>query len=413
MKNFEELEELLNAHPEDWKEVLESAPYFLRVRDCEYNPNWHLVKYTQGVSPEESPIVKQSRGTVFEIIDGVAKVISAGFTRFYNHWRECKDDIDWSTAVVWEKMDGQLIKPWKHKGKVYWNSNAGFGVRDENMSNKTKTVYSYEKLLSIAAGDTSWLDKVPDGWTFMLELCSPYNQIICRYDDIKLWLLGARDAEGNEHWPEEVKEKFLIPYDIPRKFEAHSLEEVLDITRDWKAAEQEGVVVCDADFHRIKVKCGDYLNYVKSTMDLNGSDNSIFKMLVRMKIDNDYKFDDVNSPIYESKRDIIDEHTNNLEKFDYDLRKACNYLLTFYIDTKDLTQKEFAQLVLKRFKTSFDMVFRFKKWTGTVDEYVTKILKFDILQYGLGKHEDGVNSSYVRFVKYKNFVKEIIDQIEY
>ena len=59
--------------------------------------------------------------------------------------------------------------------------------------------------------------------------------------------------------PEAAKEQFGIPFDIPQQYPFHSLEEVQAAISTWHSYAQEGVVVCDKNFKRLKIKCEDYL----------------------------------------------------------------------------------------------------------------------------------------------------------
>jgi len=94
----------------------------------------------------------------------------------------------------------------------------------------------------------------------MFELTSPQNKIICEYEETKLWFHGARDADGIEHSPEEVKKMFDLPYDIPKRYNLSNREDILAALEKFSGKSQEGFVVVDeANWTRVKMKCPSYL----------------------------------------------------------------------------------------------------------------------------------------------------------
>ena len=408
MKNFNELIELLKAHPSNWKEYLENT-FYIHYRECPWNPNWFVLKYEQGLSPEESPIVKQARGTCFEYIPGQdPRIICAGLLRFYNHWKlSVIDPIDWASARVQNKLDGQAIKMYKVAGKDYWNSNAAFGVNDESMSIRDHNVPNYRVLLEKAKGtDLDWISKVPDGWTLWFELCSPYNTIVCEYKEIKLWFLGARDENGDEHWAAEIKERFGMPYDLPEEYDVHSLDEVFDLIKDWKCRDKEGVVVVDKYFHRIKVKTPEYLGFVKSTMDLGGGPNAIFKMV----LNGQYKqFDDVNPAAFDKYRTMIEDYEKEIFQFSKNLDILYSRVKAWQNVLGDIPKKNIAQWVFCKFsKKNSGIIFSIMKWDKSYDEFQDQLLNHEILKQGLGKNRDGVNSCRKKFTELFEIIKSAL-----
>ena len=133
MKNFEELVEFIKKNlNNNWQDKLKKAPYNLKsVKQFENNPNWWMLVYNLFESDFKSPIVRQTRGTVVEVLDdGTVNVVCGPYTKFFN-WDDPNSalkDIDWNSARVWEKVDGQLIKMFKYKGRDYWCTNGGTGL---------------------------------------------------------------------------------------------------------------------------------------------------------------------------------------------------------------------------------------------------------------------------------------------
>lgn len=282
MKNFEELENFIKANiNKNWQDKLKKKPYCLRsVTQFPNNPNWWMLVYDLIESDLNDKIVKQCRGTVVEVLDdGTVNVICAPYIKFFDINDGHADTINWDSLLLKceEKVDGQLIKMFKYKGQDFWVTNGGVGLYTP-IDYETEDVHNYQELMTKALtkdapGSTvwdaeknffsckmPWVDKVPDTWTLMFELTSPQNKIICEYEETKLWFHGARDADGIEHSPEEVKKMFDLPYDIPKRYNLSNREDVLAALEKFSGKSQEGFVVVDeANWTRVKMKCPSYL----------------------------------------------------------------------------------------------------------------------------------------------------------
>jgi hypothetical protein len=275
----------------DWREKLLDKPFSLKnIVDVPYHKDWYMLNYNLFESELSNPIVKACRGTIMEISPdrSVVKAICLPYYKFFNYDDVNGDTINWNTAKVRNKADGQLIKMFKYEGQNYWCTNGSPNV-ETPLDYTDEKIHNYKELLfesirkdlkqtavsswsddngNFYCKDIDWVNKIPDGWTLMFELTSPYNRIIVEYKEIKLWFHGARDENGIEHDPEEIAERFGIPYEIPKQFNFKDFDQAFAVIKDWKGLENEGLVVCDADFHRVKVKCDDYLK-VKFIRDIS------------------------------------------------------------------------------------------------------------------------------------------------
>lgn len=274
MKNFEELENFIKENPKNWQDKLKKAPYNLKsVTQFPYNKNWYLLNYNLFESDLDNKIVKQCRGTCVEVIGDSVKVICAPYLKFFDINDPHADKINWNSSKLKceSKLDGQLEKFFKYNGRGYWVTNGGVS-NDTPLDYKTDEVKNYKELLAkcfnapaVFTDDdfelkADWVDNIPDGWTLMFEITSPQNKIICEYSEYKAWFHGARDAEGVEHSPEEVKEMFGIPYDIPKRYNLSNKEDILAALEKFSGKEQEGFVVVDEEnWTRVKMKCPSYL----------------------------------------------------------------------------------------------------------------------------------------------------------
>jgi hypothetical protein len=104
--------------------------------------------------------------------------------------------------------------------------------------------------------------KLPDlglgYYTYMFEMMSPFNRVVVQQPKADIVFLGARNnITGQEISPDECgcSERNWKPV---RQFDLKTEADVIATLEPMKGLDQEGYVVVDANFNRIKVKCPDY-----------------------------------------------------------------------------------------------------------------------------------------------------------
>lgn len=404
----------------DWREKLLKKPYSLKnIVDVPYNDHWKMFNYNLFESELSNPIVKACRGTILEISDdrSVVRPVCFPYYKFFGYDDPNADSINWDTATTRLKVDGQLIKMFKYNGQNYWCTNGSPNVEtpldytDDKIANYRELLESailgrtLDKLTPFAQREaysyvdkagawhmhqdnpdgnysTSWISRIPDGWTLMFELTSPYNRIIVDYKDIKLWFHGARDAEGMEYNPEEVKDMFNIPYDIPKKYDFKNMSAAFDYIKNWNGLENEGLVVCDADFHRVKVKCEDYLK-VKFLRDIS-TPKGIFWIVISEQFDDLSSHKELQELAIKQKDEIVDV----LNKFKTWHRSVIEKRKEF----KD--QKSFALWVMSEHKNGSKYYFN-----------AAKMSENDFIE-SLKKSLKSENQGYERFLELKSFFEK-------
>ena len=89
-----------------------------------------MLVYNLFESDLDNKVVKECRGTVVEVLDdGTVNVVCAPFTKFFDINDVHADKINWDSKKLKceSKIDGQLIKMFKYKGRDYWVTNGGTG----------------------------------------------------------------------------------------------------------------------------------------------------------------------------------------------------------------------------------------------------------------------------------------------
>ena len=262
-----ELREFILSH-DNWEELLTAEPYCLKIsRDDGYI----MFKYNQVFSDFNIPLVREARGIIFRESDW--ECVCHPFNKFGNYGESYCPEIDWNTASVQQKVDGSLIKFWYDNG---WHISTN-GTIDAFKANLDNVKYQNFGQLVIAAIRRVFPDyheffKLLNPYcTYMFELVSPYNRVVIPYQAVKLYFLGVRSLDtGAEYMPEEYEVSQY--FQIPKRYALSTLEDVQKAANalPW---DQEGYVVCDANFNRVKIKSPSYVkaHYVRNnntiTMD--------------------------------------------------------------------------------------------------------------------------------------------------
>ena len=369
-KYYNALIDYVKKHLKDYEKRLLKAPYNLKnIGHFVEHPNWRMFNYNLFESDLDNDIVKASRGSILEILeDGTVTVICGPYTKFFDINDPHADIINWASKKLKceEKIDGQLVKCFKYKGEDFWVTNGGTGLNTP-LDYATDTIENYKQLVSVALGgncgsfekgydtsnfkasmrkqgkfacvdfgnedfhvDADWVKAIPDGWTLMFELTSPQNRIIVKYNEIKIWFHGARDPNGVEHSPEEVKEMFGIPYDIPKRYNLSKKEDVLAALAKFKGEEQEGFVVVDEEnWTRVKMKSPSYLalKYVRD----NDTPEGIWRLCV-----------DENHDDFPELKEKTDAQVKEINKFNKEFLATMAYASDVWLNDFKKNRKEFA-----------------------------------------------------------------------
>lgn len=213
----------------------------------------HLVffKYNQVESPMNHPVVQECRGLMLdESNDWMA--VSYPFNKFFNYGEGNAADIDWSTARVYEKLDGSLMTMYYYDG--VW----------QVASNGTPDAGGPVEGGAETFADLWWstfnipLDRLEPCFCYMFELMTPKNRVIVPHATPRFALLGMRDMETLEevdhiNWAQEAG----MP--VAPSFSLSGWDSIVEAAKGLNPMQSEGFVVCDGRFNRVKVKCPQYV----------------------------------------------------------------------------------------------------------------------------------------------------------
>lgn len=217
-------------------------------------PNLIMLKY--GIDfPRGEVIAEQCRGIILDKANNW-KVVNYTYPKFYNVEESKAAPIDWSNARVFEKLDGSIIQ-------MYWYDNqwhfATSGTPDADCSAHSNLIKFIELVQQawnhngyILPGE-EWKD-----YCFAFELITKWNRIVVQHDaEPKLILHGVRRKTDLKEFPPEHVEH--LGFKIVGTHQLNSKEEALAHVAKLNGLESEGLVICDANFNRIKVKAPHYV----------------------------------------------------------------------------------------------------------------------------------------------------------
>ena len=295
----------------NWKEILSKPPYCLTIKEGD---GFILLKYNQIDSNFNYELVRECRGI---ILDNNLKPVCIPFFKFGNYGESYCPDIDWKSARVQEKVDGSLIKVWFYDGRWRVSTN---GTIDAYKSDIGQSIFSvmnipyqtfgglFDKAKENCGLDFDRLDK---NKTYMFELVSPYNKVVVPYKNIEIYHIGTRDNITFKELDEDIGVK------KPKQYDLHTLEDCI-ATANKMPYNEEGYVVVDKNWNRVKIKSPQYVavHHLKNNGELN------FASLVQLIRENEIEefctyFPEYKEIVIKLKNkieEVIERLETNLEK---------------------------------------------------------------------------------------------------
>ena len=246
---------LINNNP-NWEQICEEK--YIKVKK---NKNLAIFNYDI-FADFTDPIVQEARGIIIDIESKT--VVCWPFRKFGNSYEYYVDEINWETASVQEKIDGSIIKLWYDSESTKWNisSNSCIDAKEAKLNTGLtldSLVRSTEQYKTFCKLDEN--EQISKTKTYIFELVGPDNQVVIRYQNTMMYLIGVRDnITGIELNPEIYKDIFPLP----KRYKLSSLEKCITAAETLNTDDypnNEGFVVVDDNFHRMKIKSPQYLIY--------------------------------------------------------------------------------------------------------------------------------------------------------
>ena len=285
--------------------------------------------------------------------DGLYECVCRAFDKFGNYGEGYTDEIDWSTAQVQEKVDGSLIKVFYHNNSWHIATNGAINAYDCIVYKEDKeTNKTYGSIFNFALRGhlNQFFESLDKDYTYMFELVSPYTKLVVEYPDTALYYLSRRSIHTmkEDNARPETFEEFGILF--PKTYSLKTLEDCLAYVKTMDKNE-EGFVVKDAAFHRIKIKSPEYLLAFRSKNNGVLSTKRIIKMIREESIDDLLAY----CPEYKERVDIvINKYKILIHSFEEEYQR---FIIMHPHKWGTLDRKDFAALV----SSSWAKDFLFKK----------------------------------------------------
>ena len=116
--------------------------------------------------------------------------------------------------------------------------------------------YTFENLFyeTLQANDLE-LPDIPEGITLLYELCTEYNKIVVPHQGLQTYFIIARDTRTGNYIDYEIPSNFKRP----RTYSLRNLSEILESLSHFKGIDQEGYVIVDGNYNRVKIKHPEYV----------------------------------------------------------------------------------------------------------------------------------------------------------
>ena len=245
------------------KHGIDKAISDFKLKTREYE-NKILLKYDQLVSPTLMglPEVQECRGLILE--NGTWNVLSMAFEKFFNSEESNAAKIDWNTAHVLEKLDGTLIQVyWDWNKNTWFAGTTGTAEGEGEVNNKNGTTFNdlfWDTVHNKYAFNDCLLNK---DLIYVFELTTPYNIVVKPHGESSATILTVRNRETLAELSWKDLEMVSVSLGIPlvKKYDLNATNVgVLLRTFEGMVWHDEGYVVVDANFNRIKIKNPAYVH---------------------------------------------------------------------------------------------------------------------------------------------------------
>lgn len=276
----------------------------VRVRQHPRYPNLYLFNYSQVGSPKAHPVVVECRGSILDK-DSNWAFVCRPFDRFFNYGEGCAAEIDWSTATVLTKEDGTFVALWWYAGEWHVSTR---GVPDASGPVGSSGHTFADLFWATLRGRGPQHDDRHCTW--MWELCARENRVVVPYPEAQVKLIAVRSNRwGWEHTLADCTDDFPC-------VEVHQLDTldgILETFESLPALHNEGYVVVDKYFNRIKVKHPGYvaLHHLRGS----GGDKQVLRLLLDGEDTEFLTYFPEHRPDFERIQDLLDACIRDLEAF--------------------------------------------------------------------------------------------------
>jgi T4 RnlA family RNA ligase len=306
--------------------------------DVKISGDLFLFKYDQIEANWNKTITSDCRGTILKYVYNVGwEIVSRPWRKFHNlgEFRcSIKRFEEYSEGELWEKLDGSCIQVYNLEGNTKYST---LGSID------TTNVADYNFTFSELFARLSNNFQIEEGCTALFELCTPYNQIVTKYETERVYFLGVYNnntGEISEKYNEELSNLFQHK---PTKFKVKDIAKNEEDLLKWVEEQSdnsvygknpEGFVLYLNSYPIAKIKNRKYLALHHI---MTGDSKYVMKNLVRLFFTG--KLDDVESELTDLQKEFLEKLKVYFKNVSTDVRTLQEKI------SKDMTKKDYALAV--------------------------------------------------------------------
>lgn len=239
---------------ENWRDILSVEPYCLSIKE---NNNFAILKYSMVDSDFSLDIVKECRGLIIDL--NTLEPVALSFYKFFNVQEEFADKINWKKCRVQEKVDGTKILLWYNKYDSKWQLSTS-GELDAYAANVSDFGITFGQLFDRAIKHyNNFYDLLDRNFCYTFELVSPESRIVVPYKTTKIYFIGLRYVPTFIECNPDTCEAVAKIVSRPKEYQLNSLSDCLSATNRM-GFDEEGFVVVDDTWHRVKIKSPAYVS---------------------------------------------------------------------------------------------------------------------------------------------------------
>lgn len=313
---------------DNWEEILTDEPFNFKVsRDDGYI----IIKYLLHQTDLHVKAVEDARGIILD--ENTLEPVCIPFKKFYNYGEPLASELKGKFIIAEEKLDGSLIKVWKHRGKLRVSTNGTINAYNTPVNDWDDL--SFGELFEESVLRMDFLEEyVKEGITHMFELTTPKNIIVIKHEHNSVTYLGSSSKDRGFYKDAIMEEAFGSPksyiYVVDKVREEDGMDEWIEGFRD-KAEELgiEGYVLTDLYGNKVKVKSREYIENHYLSTSLHPSKRNLLRIVAENEVDEVLTVrPDLKSP--------LDDMKYYYDRLMHTLRDRVNKLIYLSKDRKEI-----------------------------------------------------------------------------
>lgn len=294
-----------------------------------------VLNYNQIDSPINA-ITNECRALILE--KGTWNIVASAFNRFFNFNEGHASKIDFDSAKILEKVDGSLILLFNYKNKWRISTRGKLDAKGD-LPFRSEEVKTFSDVIYKIFDEKKFnFENLDNDCTYIFELVSPFNRVVKDYKEITLYLLSIKNRNILQEFDFDEVRKFAEKnnFKTPKVFSFENYKDVLEKVNELPLGD-EGFVVCDKNFNRIKIKSAVYFELHKAVS--NGTPN-LFSMILSGDADEFVSYFPIFKEETEKKKDFVKQFKSNLIEL-WETNKDIKERKEFALKVKDFLGSKF------------------------------------------------------------------------